>query len=234
MIATPLTIMTTTVISLSSNETVEEAVRLMLAHHVSALPVLDAEGEVIGLISEGDLMRRVRNTGDVRRSWWLEIFARASENVEEFVKLRSQHVADVMTRKVLSVDEETPVSEIAKLLETHRIKRVPVLRGGLLVGIVSRANLLHALSRADQRGLPEPSDDDRELRIRIDAALKEVPVAWSNLINYSVENGKVSVSGLVDSRAEENAIRVAIENVQGVQNVHLQLGLAPTWAYYGI
>ena len=80
-------IMTTTVISLSSNETVEEAVRLMLAHHVSALPVLDAEGEVIGLISEGDLMRRVRNTGDVRRSWWLEIFARASENVEEFVKI---------------------------------------------------------------------------------------------------------------------------------------------------
>lgn len=227
-------IMTTTVISITSEETVEEAVRLMLDHHISALPVVDADGKMVGLISEGDLMRRVRNADDVRRSWWLEIFAVASENAQEFVKQRSQHVADVMTQKVLSVDEDTPVNEIAKLLEIHRIKRVPVLRGGQLVGIVSRANLLHALSRAEQHGLPEPSDDDRELRVRIDAALKEAPVAWSNLVNYSVEQGKVSVSGLVESPIEEDAIRVAVENVHGVRSVEMKLGLAPTWAYYGI
>lgn len=227
-------IMTATVISIPNDGTVEQAVQLMLDHHVSALPVIDAKGELAGLISEGDLMRRVREPDDTRRSWWLEIFAGVDENAQDFVKLRSQRVADVMTRKVISVQEDVPVGQIAKLLEKHRIKRVPVLRGSQVVGIVSRSNLLHALSRADHSGLPVSSADDRALRVRIDTALKEVPMGASNLVNFEVESGNVVVHGLVESDMEANAIRVAIENVPGVHKVDMQMGRLPAWASYGM
>ncbi|GGB24083.1 MULTISPECIES: CBS domain-containing protein [Alphaproteobacteria] len=224
-------IMTTSVISVPLEGQVEDAVRLMLDHHISALPVVDAEGGLKGLVSEGDLMRRVRETDGPRRSWWLEVLGGSSDSTRDFVKLKSHHVEDVMTRDVVSVEEDTTVAEIARLLEKHRIKRVPVLRSGQVVGIVSRANLLHALSALKEGVLPEPSEDDRVLRAKIKEALKEVPGAAVNLINYTVENGNVSVWGVADSDFEENAIRVAVESVPGVGMVDVNMGRLPAWAY---
>lgn len=152
-------IMTTSVISVPLEGQIEDAVRLMLDHNISALPVVDAEGDLKGLVSEGDLMRRVRETDGPRRSWWLEVLGGASESAQDFVKLKSHRVEDVMTRDVVSVEEDTNVAEIARLLEKHRIKRVPVVRSDKVVGIVSRANLLHALSALQDGALPEPSED---------------------------------------------------------------------------
>tara|TARA_R110002110_G_scaffold156585_1_gene351742 strand:- start:752 stop:1447 length:696 start_codon:yes stop_codon:yes gene_type:complete len=224
-------IMTSSVISVPQGGTVEDAVRLMLDHHISAMPVIDAEGGLMGLVSEGDLMRRVRETDGPRRSWWLEVLGGSNDSAKDFVKLKSHHVEDVMTRDVVSVEEDTTVAEIARLLEKHRIKRVPVLRSGQVVGIVSRANLLHALSALQDGALPEPSEDDRVLRAKIEEALKQVPGAAVNLINYTVENGNVTVWGVADSDFQENAFRVAVENVPGVGTVDINMGRLPAWAY---
>ena len=147
------------------------------------------------------------------------------------MKLKSHRVEDVMTRDVVSVEEDTNVAEIARLLEKHRIKRVPVVRSDKVVGIVSRANLLHALSALQDGALPEPSEDDRVLRAKIEEALKEVPGAAVNLINYTVDKGNVAVWGVADSDFEENAIRVAVENVPGVRTVEVHMGRLPAWAY---
>lgn len=224
-------IMTTSVISVPLEGQIEDAVRLMLDHNISALPVVDAEGDLKGLVSEGDLMRRVRETDRPRRSWWLEVLAGASDSAQDFVKLKSHRVEDVMTRDVVSVEEDTNVAEIARLLEKHRIKRVPVVRFDKVVGIVSRANLLHALSALQGGVLPEPSEDDRVLRAKIEEALKEVPGAAVNLINYTVDKGNVAVWGVADSNFEENAIRVAVENVPGVRTVDVKMGRLPAWSY---
>ena len=116
-------IMTTSVISVPQDGKIEDAVRLMLDHHVSALPVVDADGALKGVVSEGDLMRRVRDTDGPRRSWWLELLGGSGDSAHDFVKLNSHHVTDVMTRDVVSVEEDTAVAEIARLLEKHRIKR---------------------------------------------------------------------------------------------------------------
>ena len=224
-------IMTTSVISVPLEGQIEDAVRLMLDHNISALPVVDAEGDLKGLVSEGDLMRRVRETDGPRRSWWLEVLGGSGDAARDFVKLKSRRVEDVMTRDIVSVEEDTTVAEIARLLEKHRIKRVPVLRSGQVVGIVSRANLLHALSALKDRVLPEPSEDDRVLRAKIEEALKDVPSAAVNLINYTVEDGKVAVWGVADSDFQENAIRVAVENVPGVGKVDVNMGRLPAWSY---
>lgn len=224
-------IMTTSVISVPLEGQIEDAVRLMLDHHISALPVVDAQGDLKGLVSEGDLMRRVRETDGPRRSWWLEVLGGTRESAQDFVKLKSHHVEDVMTRNIVSVEEDTKVAEIARLLEKHRIKRVPVLRDDRLVGIVSRANLLHALSALQDGVLPEPSEDDRVLRAKIEEALKEVPGAAVNLINYTVDKGNVAIWGVADSDFEENAIRVAVENVTGVRTVDVKMGRLPAWGY---
>ena len=224
-------IMTTSVISVPQDGKIEDAVRLMLDHHVSALPVVDADGALKGVVSEGDLMRRVRDTDGPRRSWWLEVLGGSGNSAQDFVKLNSRHVADVMTRDVVSVEEDTTVAEIARLLEKHRIKRVPVLRAGRVVGIVSRANLLHALSALPDGTLQERTEDDRVLRLKIDETLKQVPGATVNLINYTVEMGNVSIWGVADSDFEENAIRVAVDNVSGVRSVDIHMGRLPAWAY---
>ena len=224
-------IMTISVISVPLEGQIEDAVRLMLDHNISALPVVDAEGDLKGLVSEGDLMRRVRETDGPRRSWWLEVLGGSGDAARDFVKLKSHRVEDVMTRDVVSVEEDTNVAEIARLLEKHRIKRVPVVRFDKVVGIVSRANLLHALSALQGGVLPEPSEDDRVLRAKIEEALKEVPGAAVNLINYTVEKGNVAVWGVADSNFEENAIRVAVENVPGVRTVDVKMGRLPAWSY---
>lgn len=224
-------IMTTSVVTVPIGGTVEDAVRLMLDHHVSALPVVDAKGRLAGLISEGDLMRRVRDGTGQRRPWWLELISGEDDSDRDFVAMRSHHVSDVMTRNVETADEEMPTGEIARLLEKKRIKRVPVVRDGMVVGIVSRSNLLQVLAQVEEGKLPLTSATDQEIRKRISAALDEVPGAQKNLVNFFVDGGKVSVWGVADSDYVENAVRVAIENVSGVQSVEMNLGRLPPWGY---
>lgn len=223
-------IMKTGVVTISDDGTVDDAVKLMLGNHISALPVLDGDDRLVGVVSEGDLLRRMRDSGAPRRSWWLELVS-GHGDAQDYIKSRSHRVADVMTRDLVTVTEDTPVGEIAKILETRRIKRVPVLRDGKVAGIVSRTDLVRALATSTEGKLPSPTPSDDALRQQVIAAVSEVPGASVNLINVFVENGNVSVSGVADSDLVERAIRVAAETVDGVRSVEVQMGRLPAWGY---
>src|ERR1700751_1567811 len=139
-------VMTSEVITVDENATVQEAAKLLAEHGISAVPVVDKDNQVIGMVSEGDLLHRAETGTERRRSWWLDMMASTNTLAGDYIKSHSGKVKDVMTRTVHSVTETTPVGDIALLLETNRIKRVPVVRDGKLVGIVSRANLVRALA----------------------------------------------------------------------------------------
>ena len=138
-------VMTTVVITATAQTPIEKIAKLMLERRISAVPVLDAEGRVEGIVSEGDLIRRAESGTAGRRSWWLDLLAGRDATVVDYMKSHGRTAGDVMTREVLTIGERTPLAKIATLLERHRIKRVPVVRNGRLVGIVSRANLLQGL-----------------------------------------------------------------------------------------
>jgi CBS domain-containing protein len=144
-------IMTTEVVSVGPDTRVKEIARLLLEHGISAVPVVDAAGAVVGMVSEGGLTGRSAREREARRSWWLNLLTEGHDVAPEFdqyLKAQCERAKDVMTRKVIWVTDTTPLPEIAERLETHRIKRVPVLRDGKLVGVVSRADLLHATTQA--------------------------------------------------------------------------------------
>jgi len=227
-------VMTRDVATVTGMTPVEEIAKLLLARHVSAVPVVDDSGVVLGLVSEGDLMRRVADPDKPRRSWWLELFADPHQGAVDYIKTHGRTAADVMTPDVISVAGDTPVGEVARLLEKKRIKRVPVLRDGKLVGIASRSNLLQAMASAPPSET-ESGLQDGVLRDRILLELAEVPGIPVSLVNVIVRDGKASVWGTVDSDFEENAVRLAIESVVGAGKADLQLGRLTAWAYgYGI
>src|ERR1700751_1969479 len=145
-------VMTSEVITVDEDASVQSVAKLMAKHGISAVPVVDKDDRVIGMVSEGDLLHRAETGTERRRSWWLEMMSSTNQLAGEYIKSHRVKVKDVMTRGVLSVTEEPPVADIAVLLETNRIKRVPVLRDGKLVGIISRANLVRARAMTINEG----------------------------------------------------------------------------------
>ena len=201
-------IMTKTVISGRPDTTVEEAAELMSQHRISAIPVLDDEDGLVGIVSEGDLMRRVEGAKDQTRSWWLSLFSESQTSARSFVQERGQRLQDTMTTQVTTVTPDTPVGQIARMLEKKHIKRVPVVEDGKLVGIVSRANLLQALAAQPIVHIRSGADED-EKRDIILGALAQVP-------------------GLND---EEDAAKVALEAIDGLGEVSVHLGRVPNYAW---
>ncbi len=212
-------VMVSPVITVKSPASVKEVAQSLVEHHISALPVVDDAGKLIGLVSESDLMRRADLGTERHRAWWLAaLFAEEDALAHEYVKAHSHKVADVMTKRVITATPDTPLGEIAALLEKHSIKRVPIVENGALVGIVSRANLIQALA-ADRKGLEIPIPDSK-LRDRILAHLKTQPWAHTSLLNVTVNEGIVDIWGLTRSKAEKQALRVAAESMPGVRAVN--------------
>ncbi|WP_035673345.1 CBS domain-containing protein [Azospirillum brasilense] len=215
-------IMTRQVVTIGPDATVTEAAKRMLENRISGLPVCDSNGRLLGVISEGDLLRRTE-TGTVRRaSWWLAMFAGAPNQAADYTKSHGRHVRDAMTESLISVTEETPLDEVVRLMEGNRIKRVPVLNNGTLVGIVSRANLLHVLASIAPDVSPPPADD-RVVRDRLLETLRAQPWAPEISENIVVRNGVVHLWGSVRTEAQLDAIRVAAENTPGVTRVENHL-----------
>src|SRR5437867_2374306 len=181
-------VMTSEVITVDENATVPEAAKLLAEYGISAVPVVDKGNRVIGMVSEGDLLHRAETGTERRRSWWLEMMASTNQLAGEYLKSHSGRVKDVMTRDVISVTDTTPVADIAVLLETNRIKRVPVLQDGKLAGIVSRANLVRALAMTVNERASSDETDDRAIRDKLLAELKAQKWAEASPANITVKD----------------------------------------------
>lgn len=215
-------IMTTEVISVSPETEVSEVARLLLEHHVSAVPVVDQDGHILGMVSEGDLMRRAECRRG--RSWWLSLLA---DKTADFVRTYGTRARDVMTRDVVSIDKEADISEIARILEIHGIKRVPVLEGGRVVGIVSRADILRSLATLTSAGSVSATANDRVFRERILDLLKNKTFASLEAVSVIVVNGVVYLWGITETEEQREAVRVAAENVVGTGKVRNYLNTLP-------
>jgi CBS domain-containing protein len=220
-------VMTSPVVTVGPEASVMDVAKLLLDRHISAAPVVDASGTLLGVVSEGDLMRRPEAGTERRPSWWLTLISEPQDEAREYLKSHGLHARDVMTRKVLTVEEDASLQDIATLLEKHRIKRVPVVRAGKVVGIVSRANLLQAL--VAQSKPPAPQADDRALRKAVMEAL-ETTGARTRYINVVVSEGVVHLWGMAHSEDEKNAMCVAAESVTGAKQVCERITLLPRGA----
>ena len=211
-------IMTTGVVTITPQTTIAEIAAILIERRFSGLPVVE-QGRVVGIVSEGDLLRRHEIGTDRKRpgSWWLRLL-RGDPRPADYVKSHAVHAADVMTREVISVSEQEPVAAIAILLGEGRIKRVPVLRDGRLVGIVTRANLVQALASRSGEAVAEGALGDAAIRTRLLEELE--PQAWWRAdSNVLVADGVVHFWGVCENDAEKQAARVAAENVPGVRRV---------------
>ncbi|MFO7908440.1 MAG: CBS domain-containing protein [Halomonas sp.] len=218
-------IMTKDVISVGPEEEVSAIAQLLLNHHISAVPVIDESHQVLGIVSEGDLMRRIRKEDGKESSWWLSLFA-GHKDPADYVKTHGRKADEVMTVNPMTIEEDAPLHKIARLLEKHRIKRVPVVKEGKLVGIVSRANLLQGLA-TEAAASDGALKDDRAIRDAILDEIEDNTGVRSAAISVTVSNGVAELWGLIDSSDQRKAIEVAAENTPGVTRVENNLGYAP-------
>jgi CBS domain-containing protein len=210
-------VMTARVISIEPDAPIMRAVRLMLQNRISGLPVVGPKGDLIGMVTEGDFIRRGEIGTQRRRNRWLEFLIGPGKLADEYVHARGRKVEEVMTREPITVTEDTALDEVVRLMERHRIKRLPVVREGALVGIVTRANIMHALvSLAAET--KAPAGDDAAIREQILAECSKQ--SWAPMSNVVVRNGVVELWGTITDERERAALIVASENVPGVKTVH--------------
>jgi CBS domain-containing protein len=209
--------MTTAVTTTTPETTVKEVAKLLINLRISGVPVLDQNGQLVGIVTEGDLLRRVETGSERRPSRWSALFSANSRLAEEYIKSHARRVEDIMTREVVSVEELASLGEIAELMETKRIKRVPVTHNGKIVGIVSRADLLQVLASGGATTGNE--DSDRLIRGRLLAELRKQKWANPAESNVVVSDGVVHFWGTVGSPEERTALRVVAENIPGVRGI---------------
>jgi CBS domain-containing protein len=211
-------IMVRSVITVSPEATILEAANTMLRSHVSGLPVVDATGKLVGVVSEGDFIRRSEIGTQRKRGRWLKFLLGSSVAATDYVHEHGRKVADVMTADPVTIAEDATLEEIVTSMETNGVKRLPVMRDGKLVGIVSRANLLQAVASLT-REIPDPTADDDHIRSRIIAVLENND--WSPFgLNVVVRDGIVHLSGVITDEGSRQAAMVAAQNVTGVKKVH--------------
>lgn len=218
-------IMSTRVVSVDSETPVAAIAELLIKFHISAVPVIDDDNKVVGIVSEGDLMRREELGTDTRHhSWWLGLLVERTDLAQEFVKSHGTKAGDVMSRDIITVDEEATIEEIAEILEKNQIKRVPVIRGKKLVGIVSRANIIQQLACGRKTEISVPKDD-KFIRDEIEKLLNTQPWASTRTTAATVNDGAVELWGFVSSAAERDASRIALEAVPGIKSVEDHRGI---------
>jgi CBS domain-containing protein len=223
-------VMVSPVITAKPYSSIQEVAKIFLERRISAVPVVDDQGKVVGIVSEGDLLHRTEAGTERRRPWWLVALAGPETLADEYIKAHARKVSDVMTQNVISSSPETPIHEIATLLEKNAIKRVPIVRDGQLVGLISRANLIQAVASA-RKGLEIPASDTA-IRDRLMSHLKAQRWAHTGLLNVIVNDGVVDLWGFANSTTEKKAVRVAAESTPGVRavNDHLLVRSVEAWS----
>jgi CBS domain-containing protein len=209
-------VMTPKVISVRVDETVVNAARLMLQQQISGLPVVDKKGQLVGIVTEGDFLRRGELGTQRRRPKWLEFLLGPGKLAQEYVHASSKKIEDVMTPDPRTIGEDESLEAVVDMMERHRIKRIPVTRDGRLVGIVSRANLMHALASL-ARDVSPPAGGDSTIRDSIMATIASQD--WAPRINVIVKDGVAELYGIVTDDRERRGLVVAAETVPGVKRV---------------
>jgi CBS domain-containing protein len=210
-------IMTPQVITVGADATIAEAVNAMLRHHISGLPVVDAAGKLIGIITEGDFIRRAEIGTQRKRGRWPQCLAGTGQIAADFVREHGRKVGDVMTPDPLTVTEDTPLEQIVQVMESNNVKRLPVMREGRMVGIVTRSDFLATLAEI-AADVPAPSEGDDQIRNAVMAAIGQA--AWRPCrLKITARDGIVTLSGVVKNQNARRATMVAAENVPGVSRV---------------
>jgi CBS domain-containing protein len=220
-------VMGVNVITAKPDWSVQQVAMVMLEKGISALPVVDKDGDLVGIVSEGDLMRRADCGTGHRHSWWLRMLMGSDGLAREYVREHGRKVADVMTSPVITASPSTSLGEIADLLEKNRIKRIPIVSDNKLVGVVSRANVVQAVASC-LRDTPATNRSDADLRGIILTRFKAEPWGQSSLINVTVNQGTADLWGIVDSAAQKKAFRVSAEVTPGVRTVNDNLIVRPS------
>ena len=210
-------IMSSRVVSVVPEATVVDAIKLMLDNRISGLPVIDKAGALVGIITEGDFLRRAETGTERKRPRWLEILVGPNSLAGDYVRSHGRKVEEVMTREPITIEENVPLDEVVRIMERRRVKRLPVMRGDRVVGIVSRANLLHALASVGE--LPAGEASDVQIRQRVIDELNKQPWAPVALIDIVVKNGVVELWGTITEAKQGEALKVCAENIPGVKSV---------------
>jgi len=223
-------VMVSPVITINEESTVQELARKLLAHRISAVPVLDSGGNMVGIVSEADLLHRPESGTERPSSWWLSLISGERALAAEYVQGHALKIRDVMATNVQTAHPDTPLVEIADILEENHIKRIPIVDDhGALVGIVSRANIVQVI--ASTRPKLEVSLSDAAIRDKLIAELKKQSWAHVHKLNATVTNGVVDLWGFTESEKERQAIRVAAESITGVVEVNDHLLREPAFIY---
>jgi CBS domain-containing protein len=211
-------IMTRPVITVTPDTTIVKAANTMLYRHISGLPVVDAAGKLVGIVSEGDFIRRSEIGTQRKRGKFLKFILGAGKEASDFVHEHGGKVGEIMTSEPLTISEDAELEEIVELMEKHHVKRLPVMRGDKLVGIVSRSNLLQAVASL-ARQIPDPTADDDHIRNRIIDAIEKQD--WCPFgLSVIVRDGIVHLSGVITDERARQATIVAAEGISGVTKVH--------------
>jgi CBS domain-containing protein len=211
-------IMTRRVISIAPDATLLDAIGLMLKHHISGLPVIDHDHKLVGIVSEGDFLHRAETGTEPRRSRWFDAIFGPAEAAEAYVRSHGMKIGDIMTKQVVTANEQMLLDEVVHLLEVHNIKRVPVVRDRKVVGIVTRTNLMHALASM-HRGTQKSNATDASLRERILREVDHQSWAVGAHVDVVVRNGLADLWGTISDIQQRNALRVLVENTPGVKIV---------------
>jgi CBS domain-containing protein len=211
-------IMTRKVITVGTTTSIVEVANIMLEKHVSGLPVVDETGKLVGIISQGDFIRRAEIGTQRKRGRWLKFLLGPGKVASDFVHERGRKVGEVMTLDPCTVTEDATLEDIVQLMERNNVKRLPVMRGDRLVGIVTRSNLLQAVAEL-AREVPDPTADDDHIRNHIITSIEKAD--WGPFgLGVIVRNGNVHLSGIITNERSRQAAIVAAENVSGVKKVH--------------
>jgi CBS domain-containing protein len=220
-------VMETHVVSVRPDTPVSDVARTLLSHKISAVPVIGKDGNLAGIVSEGDLIRRVETGTERHRSWWLRQLTTNEKLALDYVKSHARHAGEIMTHPVVTASESTTLAEIADLFEKNNIKRVPITKNGKITGIVGRADLLRVLAELHETATPATADD-AAIQKEIMRQLSAEPWFSSTMVEISVRDAAVKIDGLVNSHELREAIVVAAENVPGVRTINDRMRLKLT------
>ena len=211
-------VMTRRVISILPTAPISDAIKLMLKNHISGLPVVDSKRKLVGILTEGDLLHRPEIDTERKRTRWLDALFGPGDAANAYVHSHGRKVKEVMTRNPVTVKESAPLHEAVYLMERRNIKRLPVLRAGKIVGIISRANLIRALASI-HRAAPVSEKTDSAIRNRILAEIGKQDWAYSTFVDVTVRKGVTDVWGTITDSAQHDALRVLVENTPGVKKI---------------